>query len=926
MAFIRLHGYSESLKNSIQQYDTVTLDRVSFQDLTQLFLIFGHIKTLSIYNYNGKQLPPLASLQSVETLELIRMNSISSIPDDIGSLPNLKTLHIFATECTLPVQLRNLKNLESLSVSGIHLTTDFPKSLAGLTQLKKMRISECMGVRIEQLPVALPNVEELDVNNCKELLNVNFLQSFPGLKKLTLFNNTYLSAFPQQFSHLTALQELWIKAEVNVSQIPSFVCALTSLQSLHIYSSRYERDATFTIASEIGQLKNLKELTIEHSGATTRLPYTIGDLSELEQLRLDIQLSHLPESIGRLRKLKRLDVRGRLVSLPEQIGEMDALELLLLRYNRLTHIPAQIGQLKNLKQVELCGNPIQSLPEEIGACENLEDLSCSNMMDSLSLLTVPESIGKLSKLTKLKINGIFAQLPESIGDLKMLKELDLHGNRALTTLPDAIGNCTSLKKIFASHSGIRTLPTALYRLTKLWDVSVQETPAQFAPNKLDRDFFECLNFASTPDGKQQPLEDYKRQAYLHIYLNNFLHEKLDIPQNLFFEGMQLRYEPLRTALLANVFAFNTHQVSLKEAPLKKGDVVAVVGNVAYKKTEIKNRLTEAGITYRSTVTEDVTHLVVGTSPKLPENVPTKDYFLFNERELTDYLNQLETPFLLSAPVANNESVENLIQLLHHPDPVNEGLALQMLEGLGVPSELWTDLLVIAKCSIDADNRSKARQLLKKNTRDAAIMAALAHRGQLADPKKGRYDSTGHNIWKYAQEIKDLDWVSVAYLLWVKHENDAGRYFMQYSQLDDPRRKTYLEKVQHTWISPYKEIDIKMMLTGQEVGWFLNANADKLSEIKELSLNGNHLDTLPIEVYKIKSLLRLKIKFSKVNSLSDEIGQLTQLQDMLLISDNLTHLPLAITQLPLRNVTIKKHTIKNLEEIKGLMPACIFTEA
>ncbi len=924
MAYIRLIGYDDYLKDKIQQYDTVTIDRVSLQDLTRIFLICGHVKHLQLYNYNGKSLPPLASLADLENLELFGVDSVASIPEDIGTLKHLKNLQINATHCSMPAQIGKLKSLESLSVRGIVWNEDFRRGLSGLSHLKKLRLDACLGEQLEMLTVPLEDLEELKIYNCKELNNINLIRSFPDLQKLELYNNNQLPAFPEQLTCLPNLQQLLVKATAShLSEIPALVGTLANLESLRVYSSEYQADAVLEITPAMGQLQNLKELIIEHWGAITTLPDAIGDLAQLERIHLEIRLTHLPESIGKLKNLKTLYVRGRLIELPEQIGEIKSLEVLNLGHNHLTRVPAQIGQLKNLRFLELDGNPLTHLPEEIGECVSLETLKCDNTSHSVSLLAIPENIGQLSNLTKLDINGLFDAIPASFGNLKKLEELNVYASPNLTTLPDCIGDCQSLRRIYASHTGIRTLPTSLYRLPKLWDVTVQETPAQFAPNKLERDFFDCLNYA--PDGQQQPLEGLQRQAYFHIYLKNFLQEALDIPQNLFFEGMRLAYEPLRASLLAHVFVFNANRISLKDAPLKKGDVVAVVGNITYKKTEIKTRLTDAGITYRSSVTDDVTHLVVGTSPKLPENALAKNYFLFNERELTDYLNQLETPFLLSAPVADNESAENLIQLLQHPDVVNEAIALQMLEGLGVPPELWIDLLVIAKCSTNADNRNKARQLLKKNTKDAAILAALAHRGKLADPKKGYYDSTSHNIWKYSQEIKELDWVSVAYLLWVKHDNEAYRYFMEHSQPDDARRKTYLEKVWDAWVSKYNEIDIKATLTTQELSRFLNANADRLSDVRVLVVNGKHLEALPDEVYKLKSLTRLSISFSKIKSVSEEIGQLCELRDVTLISDYLSQLPEAITSLPIHSLTIKKHRVHNLEEIKSQMPNCTFTE-
>ncbi|MFX1258672.1 MAG: leucine-rich repeat domain-containing protein, partial [Promethearchaeota archaeon] len=81
--------------------------------------------------------------------------------------------------------------------------------------------------------------------------------------------------------------------------------------------------------------------------------------------------------------------------------------------------------------------------------------------------TLPESIGNLSSLKELWLQyNKLTTLPESIGDLKSLKKLNLTDNK-LTTLPESIGNLSSLKELLLWNNQLSTLPESIGNLSSL---------------------------------------------------------------------------------------------------------------------------------------------------------------------------------------------------------------------------------------------------------------------------------------------------------------------------------------------------------------------------------------------------------------------------------------------------------------------------
>ncbi|MFX1260061.1 MAG: leucine-rich repeat domain-containing protein, partial [Promethearchaeota archaeon] len=86
------------------------------------------------------------------------------------------------------------------------------------------------------------------------------------------------------------------------------------------------------------------------------------------------------------------------------------------------------------------------------------------------LSTLPESIGNLSSLKILELwSNKLSTLPESIGNLSSLKDLRLGGNK-LSTLPESITKLTSLQKLNLQSNQLTTLPESIGNLSSLKDL------------------------------------------------------------------------------------------------------------------------------------------------------------------------------------------------------------------------------------------------------------------------------------------------------------------------------------------------------------------------------------------------------------------------------------------------------------------------
>ncbi|MEH0845645.1 Imm1 family immunity protein [Micromonospora sp. CPCC 205711] len=88
-------------------------------------------------------------------------------------------------------------------------------------------------------------------------------------------------------------------------------------------------------------------------------------------------------------------------------------------------------------------------------------------LSGLSLGTLPESLGDLTTLTELLLVGNeLTVLPEWLGNLTALTRLGLGGNQ-LTALPESLGNLTALTWLGLSGNQLQALPESLCDLAAL---------------------------------------------------------------------------------------------------------------------------------------------------------------------------------------------------------------------------------------------------------------------------------------------------------------------------------------------------------------------------------------------------------------------------------------------------------------------------
>ncbi len=154
---------------------------------------------------------------------------------------------------TLPAELGNLVNLQSLWLYNNQLTGSIPTELGNLVNLQELYLYN------NQLTGSIPT----------ELGNL------VNLQELYLYNNQLTGSIPTELGNLVNLQELYLYNNQLTGSIPTELGNLSKLQFLSLYNNQL----TGSIPASLGEIPSLQSLRLEDNRLTSTIPTTIADRS-----------------------------------------------------------------------------------------------------------------------------------------------------------------------------------------------------------------------------------------------------------------------------------------------------------------------------------------------------------------------------------------------------------------------------------------------------------------------------------------------------------------------------------------------------------------------------------------------------------------------------------------------------------------------
>ncbi|XP_059069743.1 disease resistance protein RUN1-like isoform X1 [Cryptomeria japonica] len=207
-----------------------------------------------------KSLPATLCYTPLQMLDLHNCNSLSSLPDSVGSWTSLVNLDMDGCSVSsLPHDFGELANLQELNLSYCQNLSKLPDSFGNLTQLERLEIHH--NHKLTELP-----------------------DSIGGLKSLAFLDVSYchsLSGLPNTVGSLISLVCLEMEG-CGVSCLPQNCCNLSSLQELNLSNCQYLSE----LPDSFGNLAQLVILEIHHTPGLTELPNSLGSLQQLTSLNL----------------------------------------------------------------------------------------------------------------------------------------------------------------------------------------------------------------------------------------------------------------------------------------------------------------------------------------------------------------------------------------------------------------------------------------------------------------------------------------------------------------------------------------------------------------------------------------------------------------------------------------------------------------
>ncbi|KAL3674998.1 hypothetical protein R1sor_024946 [Riccia sorocarpa] len=175
--------------------------------------------------------------------------------------------------------------------------------------------------------------------------------------------------------------------------------------------------------TSLGKLRSLEQLELSYISEPFALPMALGDLTDLQHLRITCcPVTSIPDSFRNLTNLRYLEVDeivGRQI-IPNVIGSFRRLRSLKMTCWAIEGLMESFGELISLESLNLRCGGIKELPDTLGKLTSLRGLSLTCPVEFL-----PDTIGYLTNLEQLRLKYPLQSLPESFSNLKRLKRVDV---------------------------------------------------------------------------------------------------------------------------------------------------------------------------------------------------------------------------------------------------------------------------------------------------------------------------------------------------------------------------------------------------------------------------------------------------------------------------------------------------------------------
>ena len=383
-SLVRLHLHGNQLSGTIPpQLGGLSNLRVVYLSDNRLAgeipVQLGSISNLRVLSLSNNRLtgPIPAALDNLSELQWLNLEQnqlTGEIPAELGSLSSLNGLRLHNNELTgpIPAELANPPNLTDLEIHANQLSGPIPEELGGLSNLTVLRLNdnELTGPIPEELGLLL-DLSALYLAGSNQLSGCiphALVRHVPendfdalGLASCPAPPTGPRPGDSPDGAALAALYnatggDSWQDNDNWLSDAPlgEWDGVITDEDGRVIALLLHNNRLTGTLPPELGNLADLRWLSLGGNRLTRAIPEELGNLANLQWLSLERnRLSGaIPDALGDLPSLEALHIRDNRLDgeIPSGLGRLANLAVLDLGRNRLTgEIPAGLGRLANLR-------------------------------------------------------------------------------------------------------------------------------------------------------------------------------------------------------------------------------------------------------------------------------------------------------------------------------------------------------------------------------------------------------------------------------------------------------------------------------------------------------------------------------------------------------------------------------------------------
>jgi Leucine-rich repeat (LRR) protein len=332
---------------------------------------------------------------------------------------------------------------------------------------------------------ALPKLRELRLRIPLESMPKD-LSSWSELFELHL-HCTHLTELPDAFSSLTGLRLLEVRWASKMKTIRDGVGGMKALEVLRLSGVNLD-----SCSERLGELTNLRELTIKGSEEIADVFAVLGRLTSLERLTLENMkcVVALPDVLGELTNLRELTIKDmdNFTTWFSGLENLTSLvELRLVNLGWWSQGPKEmiegVGALEHLEVLDLSKTKIgDRFPDEVLSCPRLRVLR----LEACYTGAPPDGIGALTELEELDLRSIAIEsYPSTFFELRKLRRLHMGGHGGYAPdLPDEVRNFTELELLDLNSARITGLPEGICGLEKLKWLELEFNPLKGFPENF----------------------------------------------------------------------------------------------------------------------------------------------------------------------------------------------------------------------------------------------------------------------------------------------------------------------------------------------------------------------------------------------------------------------------------------------------------